>query len=280
MTNAPRPLDHLVLPVPSLDAARARLAALGFTCAPDGIHPFGTVNACVFFSDGTFLEPLAIGDAVLAERTARDGNAFSAGDARFRAKVGNNGFSALVLGSNDADADDASFRAAGFGGGSRLDFSRGFRAPDGTGGEASFRLAFAAPRPDDAAFFFTCQRLNVPKVDRSALERHVNGVTGIRGVELRAGDPSRLRGFLEQFTGGAATGDDKCIRVTLPNAEIAIRRDAGAQGPVCHAIRFSCRDLSLLRTRLDEAGIVSKSAEGGVTVLPAPGQGATFIFEE
>ena len=74
--------------------------------APDGIHPFGTVNACVFFSDGTFLEPLAIGDAVVAEQTAREGNAFTAGDARFRTTVGDNGFSALVLGSGDADADD------------------------------------------------------------------------------------------------------------------------------------------------------------------------------
>ncbi|MAW86566.1 MAG: lactoylglutathione lyase [Phyllobacteriaceae bacterium] len=280
MTNAPRSLDHLVLPVLSLDVARARLAALGFTCAPDGIHPFGTVNACVFFSDGTFLEPLAIGDAVVAEQTAREGNAFTAGDARFRTTVGDNGFSALVLGSGDADADDASFRAAGFGGGSRLDFSRAFRTPDGAGGEASFRLAFAAPQPDNAAFFFTCQRVNVPAVDRSALESHVNGVTGIRGVELRAGNPSRHRGFLERFTGGAATGDDACIRVALANATIVTGRDAAAQGLVCHAVRFACRDLSLLRTRLDEAGIVSKSADGNVIVPPAPGQGATFIIEE
>ena len=59
-----RALDHLVLPVPSLELARAHLDALGFTIAPQGTHPFGTINACVFFADGTFLEPLAVGDPV------------------------------------------------------------------------------------------------------------------------------------------------------------------------------------------------------------------------
>ncbi|RVA54992.1 VOC family protein, partial [Mesorhizobium sp. M7A.F.Ca.CA.001.08.1.1] len=56
------PLDHLVLPTQSLEVARARLAALGFVVAPTGIHPFGTENCCVFLADGTYLEPLSVGD--------------------------------------------------------------------------------------------------------------------------------------------------------------------------------------------------------------------------
>jgi hypothetical protein len=28
--------------------------------AADARHPFGTENACVFFADGTYLEPLAL----------------------------------------------------------------------------------------------------------------------------------------------------------------------------------------------------------------------------
>ncbi|TIX38964.1 MAG: VOC family protein, partial [Mesorhizobium sp.] len=58
----PHPLDHLVLPTASLDVARARLTLLGFTVAPTGIHPFGTENCCVFLTDGTYLEPLAVAD--------------------------------------------------------------------------------------------------------------------------------------------------------------------------------------------------------------------------
>jgi hypothetical protein len=56
----PRALDHLVLPVHALDEARARLTRLGFTVAPDARHPFGTENACVFFADNTYLEPLGV----------------------------------------------------------------------------------------------------------------------------------------------------------------------------------------------------------------------------
>ena len=99
-SNAPatqaRPLDHVVLPVADLGVARARLSALGFTVAPDGVHPFGTANCCVYLQDGTFLEPLAIGDAEQAAASARGGNVFTARDAAYRRAVGNDGFSALV----------------------------------------------------------------------------------------------------------------------------------------------------------------------------------------
>ena len=53
--SQPRALDHLVLPTTSLAVARDRLTTLGFTVAPDGVHPFGTVNCCIYLADGTFL---------------------------------------------------------------------------------------------------------------------------------------------------------------------------------------------------------------------------------
>ncbi|MBW8910040.1 MAG: VOC family protein, partial [Mesorhizobium sp.] len=74
--TSPHPLDHLVLPTGSLDVARTRLTALGFVVAPVGVHPFGTENACVFFADGTYLEPLAIGNEQVADRAIGEGNVF------------------------------------------------------------------------------------------------------------------------------------------------------------------------------------------------------------
>ncbi|PHP67878.1 lactoylglutathione lyase [Zhengella mangrovi] len=279
MKQPSRPLDHLVLPVPSLAVARDRLALLGFTCAPDGIHPFGTVNTCVYFADGTFLEPLAVGYPQRAAETAREGNAFTAGDAHFRAIRGDNGFAALVLGSQDADADDAAFRAEGFPGGTRLDFSRGFRTPDGAEGEASFRLAFAAPQAGNAAFFFACQRVNVPVVDRTALETHENGVTGIRGITLAAANPHTHRAFLEAFTGAEVDAFEDHVEVVLPNAAIAIVRDPGVTDLACLAIRFACADPDALRRRLTASCIDFNDVDGTLAVPPAPGQGALFQFE-
>lgn len=72
--RTPRPVDHLVLPTVDLDTARQRLEALGFTVAPSAQHPFGTENACVFFSDNTYLEPLAIAQRETCETEARNGN--------------------------------------------------------------------------------------------------------------------------------------------------------------------------------------------------------------
>ncbi|SPZ34390.1 putative lactoylglutathione lyase [Agrobacterium tumefaciens] len=44
----PYSVDHLVLPVEVIGVAVKRLVSLGFTVAPEALHPFGTQNACVF----------------------------------------------------------------------------------------------------------------------------------------------------------------------------------------------------------------------------------------
>src|SRR5690606_25434611 len=97
-----RSIDHLVLPTADLEIARARLRALGFTVAPEGLHPFGTKNACVYFADDTFIEPLAIADDALADEAMAAGNVFVARDRAFRAARGEEGFSAVVLATEDA----------------------------------------------------------------------------------------------------------------------------------------------------------------------------------
>ena len=129
-----RDLDHFVMPVSSLAVARARLMALGFTVAPDARHPFGTENCCVFFEDGTFIEPLAIGDAALVKAAVEAGNAFVQNDARARA-ANIDGFSQLVIRSDDAEADDYDYKAENISGGPLLNFGRTFTRPDGTKGE-------------------------------------------------------------------------------------------------------------------------------------------------
>ncbi len=42
-----RPIDHLVLAVRDLDAARATYGRLGFTLTPVARHPFGTANSLI-----------------------------------------------------------------------------------------------------------------------------------------------------------------------------------------------------------------------------------------
>jgi glyoxalase-like protein len=286
-----RPLDHVVLPAASLGVARARLTALGFTVAPDGRHPFGTANCCVYLSDGTFLEPLAVDDAAEASASARAGNVFTARDAAYRRNVGNDGFSALVLASGDADADQSGFVKARLSAGNMLEFSRPFVDAAGASDTASFRLAFAAdPRVDDI-FLFTCQRLNAPKVDRSALQNHANGAARITQITIAANKPSDLVDLLTTGAGTAkADAGASRVAIDLPNAAIvamtpaAIDAELGvavgaAPSPRLVAIQFGVADLSAAEACFKSAGITYVRRKNRLVVPPAAGQGAVFAFE-
>lgn len=291
VTQMARALDHLVLPTASLETARARLGALGFTVAPEGVHPFGTVNACVFFADGTFLEPLAVGDRAVTEAETRRGNVFVARDAAFRFRNGEEGCSAIVFGSSNANADHAEFAGSGLAIGGRLDFSRAFRTPEGEEGEASFRLAFAGDWRSPDCFFFTCERINVPKVDRSALETHANGVVAISEVFLREAEPDAFSDFLESLCdtrpvadGEGLTVDLRAHRLTvLPPGELMRRfgiKTGHGRGMRPVAISFATKDLAAVSALLAARGIAFERRENRLVVPPAAGQGTTFMFEE
>ncbi|NGO52684.1 VOC family protein [Allomesorhizobium camelthorni] len=290
MTNAhsPRPIDHLVLPAASLDVARSRLGALGFTVAPTGVHPFGTENACVYFADGTFLEPLAVGDAALADAAVSAGNVFIARDRLFRLSHGDEGFSALVFGTADAASDHADFRARGVSAGDMLSFSRDFVGPDGKSDTASFRLAFATAGHTGDAFFFTCERINVPEVDRSALQAHANSATRLVAVTATGSRPGEWLELIAPVAGVEASVAENSIRAANATVEVldgsvfADRFDLAApDGPFrLAAVTFGVKNLAAAEAMLREAAILHHRIGDLLVVPPAPGQGAAFAFEE
>lgn len=285
------PLDHLVLPVADLDVARARLNALGFTVAPNGIHPFGTANCCVYLKGGTFLEPLAIGDRAFADAAARDGNVFVARDRVFRDRHGEEGFSALVFGTTDAEADDRRFHNRSISAGRMLEFSRPFIDAEGKADTASFRLAFAAETASPDAFFFACERVNAPKVDRSTLENHANGVSDLRGVVAVAPAPPEHRDFLRQLTGAEASGDDASgFAIDAGNGTFivvdaeAAKSRYGITAPEGNGLQlaaaiFSVADLAAAEKLFKKNAISYERRDDRILVQPAAGQGATFVFE-
>ncbi|UCI24106.1 VOC family protein [Mesorhizobium sp. B2-8-5] len=289
--SSAHPLDHLVLPTGSLDAARSRLASLGFVVAPTGIHPFGTQNACVFFADGTYLEPLAVGNEQAAGQAIAAGNVFISRDRLYRERLGEEGFSAVVLGAGNADADHARFVEAGLSAGDMLSFSRVFTDANGKSDTASFKLAFAAAKEAPDAFLFACERVNAPKIDRTALQAHANGVTGIVEVVAVSDAPSAQIGLISIAVGASADDLGAGDAVRLPNAILSVvtpetytRRFGLAAEPSSHfrfeAIVFSIRDKASVAHVL-AAGAVDHNMSGNdVVVPPAPGQGAAFIFRE
>lgn len=275
-----RSLDHLVLSVAGLDPARTRLERLGFTVAPQGTHPFGTINACVYLADGTFIEPLAVGDAKAVDAAAMAGNSFVLGDRRFRHTRGEEGLSGLVLATADAAADDAEFSRLGIPGGPIVEFSRTSIDADGNSDIASFLLAFAAPEGGADAFFFTCERRKVPAIDRTALERHPNGATRIVAVEAEAADPARFAGFLAAAGRAVATQNVGVVEVGLENAALRIVASKDARHPRLCGLVVGVRSLAATRALFNANGIGYEEREQRLHVPAASGQGVAIVFEE
>ena len=289
-TAGTHPLDHLVLTTQSLDVARARLTSLGFVVAPTGIHPFGTENCCVFLADGTYLEPLAIGDEQAAEMAIAEGNVFVARDRIYRDSRGDEGFSAVVLGTSDADADHARYLSAGLSAGEVLSFSRAFTDAAGKSDMASFKLAFASGAEAKDAFLFACERINAPKIDRTALQAHANGATGIVEVvavsDAPAGQHRLISVAVDDPTANGQRGAFDLPNATLSvldPASFAARFGMPAGAPTAlrfAAVVFSVRSADVTLGLLAANSIKHDIAGNDIVVQPASGQGAAFIFRE
>ncbi|MDO9418858.1 VOC family protein [Pararhizobium sp.] len=289
-----RPLDHLVLPVATLAVARIRLSQLGFTVAADAQHPFGTENACVFFADKTYLEPLSVASQEACDAACLAGNMFVARDRAFRFRRGEEGLSAIVLGTSDALADHDAFKASGVSGGDIVEFSRSMVLPDGTTGTGSFRLAFAADLRSPDFFFFSCQRIQSLPSDRAALERHDNGVLGLSNVSLSEPNPSDFQGFIEEAVDGAAVSlpSTGMEIVTANGVRIAVLNPAGmlenfgkrtsthARGLRGRAVTFKVGDLAMTERLFAANGIDYIRQNERLLVPEAPGQGVIFAFGE
>lgn len=287
-------IDHLVLPVQALAVAEKRYEDLGFTVAPEALHPFGTQNACVFFTDGTYLEPLAIADPAKYNASVNRGDVFTGRDQAFREGHGREGFSALVARTGDAFADHERFAVSGLSAGDIFEFSRPVRMPDGSQSEAAFRLAFAAASGTAADFFsFSCQRLQALPGDRTALERHANGVLGLSEIILFPGADRNAARLIETvFRCKGEMSPDGDVVFTTGNARIRLAAkpvfcghsvnagewgDGGLRGV---GVIFLSHDLAVTEAVLAANGVSCAKAGGRLVVAAAPGQGVTFAFEE
>lgn len=287
-----RPVDHLVLPTAELDIARTRLEQLGFTVAPVGVHPFGTENVCVFLGDDSFLEFLAIGQRETCEQEARNGNVFVARDQAYRFRNGQEGFSALVMGTGNARADHEAFVEAGISAGRVLDFSRPFILPDGKEDRAGFRLAFAADLRAPDAFFFTCERINTPKVDRSALQAHANGAAVLREIVMSEVNPTDFQYPLQEVINQRDVNAHSFgMDIAAANANVTVLTPSGLQaffgveapaterGLRLQAFVLGVRDLAAVETLLASNNIPIEKRGSRLIVHKAPGQGAAIAFE-
>ena len=104
MTDAIRGIDHAIIGVRDLDAARDQFERLGFTAAPLGNHVGkATANHCIMFAD-SYLELLGINEPDEPDTLGLDAFLAARGE----------GLVKIALGTPDADAARAAIEARGF----------------------------------------------------------------------------------------------------------------------------------------------------------------------
>lgn len=283
-------LDHLVLPVSSLDTARSRLTALGFTVAPDGHHPFGTSNACVFFSDDTYFEPLAIGDRDTYQQEVARGNGFLRRDQLYRADVGENGFSLIAMTSDDANKERERHLALGYDCGPMVSFRRDVEQPDGSNRQISINLFITSTESSPNLALFSCQWLSEKIID-DVHKTHANGVVEISSIAILSDIEST-----EYFSNIAGPFQPGTQSIELDNANLIlmsadelkqaydISNDANTEanpiGARAMAIDLVVTDIFYTAVVLRISGIESKQIGKRLVVAPADGQGYTIAFIE
>ncbi|MFN0263544.1 VOC family protein [Tepidamorphus sp. 3E244] len=285
----PRGIDHLVLPVNDLVAARAGYERLGFTCTPDAFHPFGTKNFLVQIGH-FFLEVLAVHDRALYPDRVENDFSFPRFNDAFLDRNGE-GISMLVLDSTDPDADRTQFTEAGLHVHAPFSFGRDAVLPDGTSARVGFDLTFVSDPEMLDCGFFTCRQQHPPELFwKPQYQSHPNTARAISRVVFNGDDWRNHVAFFEGFTGAAADIGDDSARFATSRGDVVIASPKAA-GEMLHArtrrsdtlriagYEVAVDDLDTLRECLDEgdAGYVVEPDTGRIA-LERPLHGATIVF--
>jgi hypothetical protein len=283
----PRPIDHLVLAVRDLDAARAAYARLGFTVAPVAHHPFGTSNSVVQLN-GSYLELLAVTDSAKippATETRFSFGAFNRDYLEHR-----EGLSAIALQSDNAAADIADFSVHDLPTYELTKFGRDAVGPDGVARPLAFSLAYTSDaRTNGQAGFFTCQHHHPENFWRSEYQRHANGAVRVDSAVFVTRDPADFHIFFTWFTGqhdilstSLHTQFDlgpNSIDVLSPVAHRAFfGEDAGSDPRRFTAYRVAVADLAATRRLLVANGVPFAELQEALVVPSTFAHGCAIAF--
>jgi hypothetical protein len=286
-TNTPRAIDHLVLPVNDLDAARRAYAAMGFTVTPVNTHPFGTQNAIVQL-DGAYLELLAVTDPSAIPKGSQDRFSFAEFNQRFLGRVGE-GCSFLVLTSDDPSADRAAFQSAGLRVYEPFSFTRIARQPDGQEDEVGFDLNFVTDvRMPDCAFFTMKQR-RPDLFWNEQFQTHANTAGGIADVVIATDQPTDFAVFFQTLIGASMLpySDGVAFKTwgeTSGAVSLLPWNSAGTDvmwSPTPRIVRYAIavRDLDAARQALDAGRVPYGEEAGGLIVSSSEAFGVNIVFQ-
>jgi catechol 2,3-dioxygenase-like lactoylglutathione lyase family enzyme len=282
-----RGIDHVVLCVFDLDAARRFYERLGFTVTPRALHPFGTGNHVVQL-DGNYIELLSVVEP--AKIAAAQPGEFSFGDHNARYLKSGEGMSMLALSSDDARHDHEEFVESGLDTYRVLDFSRQAMLPDGRQVTVAFSLVFVTDTRLPGLALFVCQHHAPRHFWKPEYQRHANGARVVAEAVMVADRPVSLRDVLERLAGVASVSTTgTSLAVKTPRGDISVldrgafaRRFPGAPTPVAGspprfaAYRVAVVDLDSVAALLSNNAVTFAKADGRLCVAGAFGMIVEF----
>jgi catechol 2,3-dioxygenase-like lactoylglutathione lyase family enzyme len=201
-------IDHLLVGVRDLEAAREVYSRLGFTCTPRGSHiGWGTANYCIMF-ERDYVELLGIVDP--AQFTNRLDEFL----------VRREGLMALAFATSDARAAHAELVDAGIGAEPPRDLARNLELPEGVV-QPRFEIVGLPATATPALPAFLCRHLTPELVRRPEWLVHANGARGLSVVTVVVAEPRALEEPYLRFLGaGATTATDDILTVRAGNVSL------------------------------------------------------------
>ena len=281
MQRAITGLDHLIIGVRDLEAARGRWARLGFNSTPRGRHVgWATANYCIMF-EHDYLELLGIVDPA----------AFTNELDRLLDEAGE-GLLGIALATSDADATAAAWRAAGLGSAKAGSLMRLLESET-----PPVELRFTnvmLDTPERAGLnLFACAHLTPGAMRRPAWLRHPNGAVAIQGITIIADDVEPLAAFATRVVGsGAITRTDRVRAVQTGTCPIMLATPddaallhpgfelpAAVPAPRIAVMEIGVADPAATARFLDQQAVPhERDADGAVLVGPAETNGVRLAF--
>jgi hypothetical protein len=274
-------IDHCIVLVHDLDAARAQMERLGFATAPRGVHSehMGTHNHCIMLERGYF--------EVLAVRHPTERNE------RWRDVLATReGLTAVACQTEDARSADLFFHSIGIESYRLLDFARPVELRSGPR-EARFTTltlpADVAPVP-----MFLCQHHTRDVVWLPQYLNHPNGCVDLLGAVVLVSDPVASQERLAPaFADAKLEADEHTATICSAAGNLVLLTAAGLQtryaqvprkalcAPSAVALQLGVVDLSKTADFLRDAGVKTyPGPNSSLCVAPADACGAVLEFSE
>jgi catechol 2,3-dioxygenase-like lactoylglutathione lyase family enzyme len=272
-------IDHTLVGVRDLEAARTAWSRLGFTVTPRGRHiGWGTGNYCVMLEEG-YIELLGIVDPSQFSNNL---------DKLLETREGLLG---LAFATPDANACRDALAAAGLKPDGPKQLKRNLELPTGTV-TPEFRLVFLPPESTPEVSAFVTHHLSPELIRRPDWLQHANGAQRLLSVTIACADPvEAAMGYLPIFGPDRIKVTDQMTSVScgagalrfmkvdaLPKLYPGVMPDSLPDLPFLIGMKLLVTDKVRCVSRLKGAGVAIREIQRGCLIPPAEANGVILEF--